>query len=115
MKALLYCALLLAPLSGKAQAYEIVCNVNRSESYVIRPDSQTVDHEVFLQKSSKLELTAFNVYRCPGCFGFEGTADGNTYLGQTRGTFGTNGLEYTLKLTINGEEQEEIFCFVPEN
>ena len=120
---LLLSAILFGTFAQTAQADEfdpskttLQCSINRSETLFVQAQEQSV---WFLEFSPnplplKLELSSFNVYRCPYCYGFTGSLNGRTYEGTTVGNIDAAGqMTISLNLKIDGEQQQEIGCLRP--
>lgn len=58
-------------------------------------------------------LESFEIYRCPGCFGFVGFVDAHRYVGQTEGIYNddTGQWDVIMDLTIDAGEQQRLNCF----
>jgi hypothetical protein len=60
-----------------------------------------------------LTLEFFEVYRCPGCFGFVGRVEGRRYEGHTEGVYReeTGLWDVFMDLVIDGGEPQRLGCF----
>jgi hypothetical protein len=96
--------------------WTLQCNLNRSQSLFLYQETESVWYSHFLRETLPLEMTSFQVYRCPFCYSFEGQVNGRTYSGMTRGTMNqeTRKWEVNLELEIDGVKQGNgIYCFQP--
>lgn len=75
------------------------------------------EQRVFLSNVEKnlvpLALESFKVYRCPGCFGFDGTVEGHRYEGQTSSLYNedTGHWDVFMDLAIDGGQPQRLGCF----
>lgn len=75
------------------------------------------EQRVFLSNVEKnlvpLVLESFKVYRCPGCFGFDGTVEGHRYEGQTSSLYNddTGDWDVFMDLAIDGGQPQRLGCF----
>ena len=112
MKFFVFSALVIAaPISIATTEASFICSINKSESFMIYPKSKKVIHSIFMQSEVELKLTAFETFRCPGCYAFEGTAEGKKYSATVSGRITNSGLEQTMAYKIDGIDQPNIFCF----
>lgn len=60
-----------------------------------------------------LVLESFEVYRCPGCFGFVGFVDAHRYVGQTEGIYNESTAQWDviMDLSIDAGEPQRLSCF----
>ena len=61
------------------------CMVNPTASIYLFQEEKAVLVAMAEKDAIPLRLEKFEVYRCPGCFGFAGTVDSHRYEGQTEG------------------------------
>jgi hypothetical protein len=75
------------------------------------------EQRVFLSDVDKnfvpLVLSSFQVYRCPGCFGFDGMVGGQRYEGLTSGLYNeeTGHWDVFMDLAIDGGQPQRLGCF----
>lgn len=75
------------------------------------------EQRVLLSNAEKnilpLTLSSFSVYRCPGCFGFDGTVEGHRYEGQTSSLYNedTGHWDVFMDLAIDGGQPQRLGCF----
>ena len=110
-----FLALALLLSSAFAQAGDqIICNFGEYGRLAIDPSEKTatIGDGIHLYN---VEVDSFTLYRCPGCYGISGEANGESVVAQTRGSFGPNGMEVTADLTKNGVEYKDLFCRIQDN
>lgn len=94
-------------------AATVGCNLGPDRVIYLFQDEQ----RVFLSNVEKnlvpLALDSFKVYRCPGCFGFDGSVEGHRYEGQTSSLYneGTGHWDVFMDLTIDGGQPQRLGCF----
>jgi hypothetical protein len=90
------------------------CSISENESLYLFQSDREVWLSIPDPRPIQLDLSKFEVYRCPNCFQFSGTADGVLYDGATHGSFNENReLVTILNLKIDGVQQSEISCAKP--
>ncbi len=102
--------------SDLPENWTLQCNLNKSQALYLYQETESVWFSHFLKQTAALDMTSFQVYRCPFCYSFQGEVNGRVYSGMTHGSLNqeTRQWEVKLDLEIDGVKQEYgIFCYQP--
>jgi len=89
------------------------CMINASRALYIFQQERRVLLSEGAEKVVPMAIEKFDVYRCPGCFGFSGTAEGHAYEGRTEGFYdeASGQWDVVLELSIDNGLEIQSKCF----
>jgi hypothetical protein len=90
------------------------CMINASRALYIFQQERRVLISDDGEKVVPMAIEKFEVYRCPGCFGFSGTAEGHAYEGRTEGFYDENSGQWdvVLEMSVDNGVQMQSKCFL---
>ncbi len=99
--------------SNLPDAATVGCMLGPDRAIYLFQDEQ----RVLLSNAEKnilpLTLSSFSVYRCPGCFGFDGMVEGHRYEGQTSSLYNEESGQWDvfMDLVIDSGQPQRLGCF----
>ena len=94
------------------EAATVECKLAHDQSIYLYQEEKMVMISAADKNVVPLTLESFEVYRCPGCFGFKGFVEGQRYEGQTEGVYdeNTESWDVFMDLSIDGGEPRRLGC-----